>query len=757
MDEIDLLRLTDHDFELVCKDIFEERLGKRLETFATGADGGVDLRYLSPDSGELVVVQCKHWARSGRSKLIRHMEEVEAEKVRKLAPSRYLIATSVDLTPDSKTKLVRSLQPYVLSPADILGAGELVAELRNHPEIVRRHLRLWLSSSAVLQSILAKPMHERAGLLEDAIQQTLSVYAPTPALEEASEILERHHAVVIAGSPGIGKTTLGHVLVAAYVQQGYELFEIANDVDEALQVWSDDVPQVFYYDDFLGQTSLRDTVPTNEDSRLTQLIQKVSVSPNKRLVMTTREYILAQARQQSEKLDRSQELKMACFVLDITRYQAMARAGILYNHLYFSGLSFSHLAVFADPVVYEPIIAHRNFNPRLLATSVRNVKTEDVTPEDFVAHLMRNLDSPDDIWGHMFDNQMSAGEVALVLIVYTFRKPLDLETLIEIWGETTASRPHESSRSVTNILRVLEGTLIRVLAGGQHESSSRVAIHNPSIRDFLRERLSRDPSLVRGMLSNGCQFEQIAALFSIATGYRGAGLMKILFRNRAVVEARVLEVLPSELEDLDESRWFSALGEAIPIAVAIESEPIFDICRRWLSGTWPEFVADPLDAIVLVKALRVAPNESGLQSLEEPITTWLIDQIMDNTSSWEDLRSAEYHLLELGGPEAQSAVDVLNDRMVGEAEEAAERLATSGMTPTLSEAQEMLDTLSDFPDARFNFTGYSKLEKFVHDGLERQREMSPQTPVVHGLVDAQSAASIASMMAHLRDRSPNSM
>lgn len=72
MDEFDLGRLTDHDFERVCKDVFEVILGESLEIFTAGADGGIDLRHMSPTGGDVTVVQCKHWFRSGRTKLISH-------------------------------------------------------------------------------------------------------------------------------------------------------------------------------------------------------------------------------------------------------------------------------------------------------------------------------------------------------------------------------------------------------------------------------------------------------------------------------------------------------------------------------------------------------------------------------------------------------------------------------------------------------------------------------------------------------------
>ena len=156
MDAYDIGRLTDYDFELVCKDILNAELGIRLEIFATGKDQGVDLRHISTNSDPGLVIQCKHWERSKRAKLISYMKDEEKPKIVKLRPDRYILATSVDLTKQSKDSIVSALAPYVKTPGDVYGLKEIEAVLPARPEIVERHLRLWLSSSAVLQAMLSR-------------------------------------------------------------------------------------------------------------------------------------------------------------------------------------------------------------------------------------------------------------------------------------------------------------------------------------------------------------------------------------------------------------------------------------------------------------------------------------------------------------------------------------------------------------------------------------------------------------------------
>lgn len=242
MDAFDLGRLNDHDFEEVCKDLFELVLEKRLEIFAPGKDDGVDLRYAAPvgTAPDLTIVQCKHWIKSKSSSLVRHIEKVERPKIVELAPDRYILATSTSLTKDGNDKLASSLAPFVKTSGDIYGLDEVVALLREHPEVVKRHLRLWLASSVVLAGMFNKDILERSATLVDEVDESLQVYAPNESFNRARELLEATRVCLITGSPGIGKSTLARVLAAYYVAENYELIEISEDVTEGFRAWSDD-------------------------------------------------------------------------------------------------------------------------------------------------------------------------------------------------------------------------------------------------------------------------------------------------------------------------------------------------------------------------------------------------------------------------------------------------------------------------------------------------------------------------------------
>ncbi|WP_167521346.1 restriction endonuclease [Microbispora triticiradicis] len=522
MDRFDIGRLTDFDFEAVCKDLFEEQLAVQLELFAPGKDQGIDLRHFSPKTKDLMVIQCKHWDKKASAALIRHMENVELPKVKKLHPQRYILATSVDLSVNDTNKLYRLLQPHMVSPGDIYGLRDIEAMLRTSPAIVQRHLRLWLSSTGVLQSLLNKRTITRSADLADDIKQAALLYVPNDSYSRAQELLEKRHYCIIAGLPGIGKTTLARILSGTYAATGYDIFEISEDADEINNLWDPDVPQFFYYDDFLGQTTLADKLHKNEDSRLVRLFDRIERTANKRLVLTTREYILEQARQNYERLETEDLHPLTC-VVDLGDYTPLIRARILYNHIFFSGLSAENRAHFANPTTYLPIIEHPNFNPRLIERSLRKSISDGDHGHAVQRDLLDNLTRPNRLWEHIVSRQLDALSVDLLTVLYSLDGNSYLRDLHKALSAYVGA-PLDN-RSLRRSLSVLESTMLKVTptppSHPQHHRGPRIEFHNPSIRDYMKEFISEHADTVEKILRAAPFFEQIVSIWTMAHGTNG--------------------------------------------------------------------------------------------------------------------------------------------------------------------------------------------------------------------------------------------
>ena len=356
----DLGVFSDYEFEQLCGDLLGAEFGRTFERFSRGPDGGIDLR--TYDHG-LEIAQCKHYRKSSYEKLLADLGK-ELAKVKAINPKLYRVATSQELTPGRKQKIFNLFEPWMPDPSFVLGAHDIDALLTKHPSIERRYVKLWLSSGLVLDTAVHSGIYERSSSLVDEISSALPRYVEGDAFPKALKVLDEHNVCLIAGPPGIGKTTLARMLLAHSMKHGYQLVEISEDVEEAWEVYKAGERQAFYYDDFLGRISFGERLGKNEDHRLASFIAKVSTTDAKICILTTREYILEDARHTYEELGRLDDrLK---FVLHLEHYSRLDRARILYNHLWHANLKRADLDSLLSERRYMQIVDHPNFNPRLI-------------------------------------------------------------------------------------------------------------------------------------------------------------------------------------------------------------------------------------------------------------------------------------------------------------------------------------------------------------------------------------------------------
>lgn len=397
--------LSPTDFEALSRDLLQLELGVTLESFKAGRDGGIDLRYAA-DPEQTLVVQCKHYRGSGLAKLASHLKKSELSKIVRLNPTRYVLSTSLGLSPNDKFNIQHELSPYVQAPRDVYGADDLNNLLGKYPAIERRHFKLWLASAEALDQFFNRAVRMRSDTLVERVKANLRLYASNDSLRRALDVLAEHHCCIIAGEPGIGKTMLADVLMVHYLDQGYEVIVISRDITEAESAFVPDAKQFFYYDDFLG-TAFDEVLPKNEDSRLVGFIRRVAHSANKCIVLTTREYIFKNAAARYERLSQVAKVERKCIVA-LADYTMRVRADILYNHIYFSALEPSARAALLAQQAYLKVIAHPNFNPRLIEHAIVLAVSNGVPGSDFAQFLLSVLDQPKKVWEHAFCSQLPA-------------------------------------------------------------------------------------------------------------------------------------------------------------------------------------------------------------------------------------------------------------------------------------------------------------------------------------------------------------
>lgn len=500
MSDYDFKPLNDKEFEILCADLLGEVEGGRFERFKAGKDAGVDGRFFT-DEGNEVILQCKHWSNTPLKQLVQSLIKIEKPKLDKLKPHRYLLVVSNPLSRADKKSIHRALAPYVVSESDIYGKEDLNDLLKDKAHIEQRHYKLWLHSTSVLGHIFNNAILGRSAFSLEEIIRFSSLYVVTANHDAALKILERLGVVIIKGEPGVGKTTLADHLCLHYVAQGFAYLKIAEDIREAESAFDPESKQVVYFDDFLGRNYL-EALKGHEGNHITQFIRRIATNRNKRFVLTSRSTILNQGKFLIDNFEHGNVQKNE-YELRIQSLTDLDKAQILYNHIWHSGLGNEYIEQLYFDRRYRAIIAHKNFNPRLISYITDATRLETCPPDNYWNYIVRSLTNPSQVWENPFNAQQDDFGRAIILLVVLHGAALGENILAEAYHRFLAFPENQNlhgRREFQSNIRLLTGSFINRNVSSQ--GPSMIDLFNPSIGDYVLGRYAGDVVAIRlGMQS----------------------------------------------------------------------------------------------------------------------------------------------------------------------------------------------------------------------------------------------------------------
>ena len=538
-----------NEFENLTRDLLQAEFGIFIESFKDGKDGGIDLRFGINEKDKCIVQvkRYKDWS------LLKRQLDLEAKKVKALNPVRYILSTSVPLSPANKETIKTLFAPYIKDTADILGRDDINNLLSKHHDIEKQYYKLWLSSTEVMESLLHKDVLNWSKFELDTIKEVIKKYVINESFSRALKILKNYGYVIISGIPGIGKTTLARMLVYQLLADDYEQFVyIEDNLQDGVRLFQEGKKQVFFFDDFLGTNAFEPGEKGFEGKLLSFINAIKREKKGKLFIMTTREYILTQAKEYYEKF-RLDKVDLAKCTLDLGSYSKYIKANILYNHIAEANLPQEYIEKLLENKRYQTLIEHPYFNPRVIETFIDNGGWRDESADTFVPAFVRAFDNPLSVWESAFKKLSEAAKYALLVLGTMGREVWESD-----WHEAFKyfCRQNEAELHLRctdaewrENMRILEDCFIKTHS--KEGNPMTIEQYNPAVRGFIVEYI-RDNEDVQMQLIAGARYaEQLFRIFTENVSYAKRGDAYVL------ISPELIEIANERLVDIIGMKNFS--------------------------------------------------------------------------------------------------------------------------------------------------------------------------------------------------------
>ena len=508
--------LNDVEFEYLCKDVMSRILDVKLQRYAPGRDGGIDLSDSSYKPK--IIVQVKHYVKTDVAGLIRSLKS-EIEKVEELHPESYYVCCSKELTPQKKSEIYCLFSEYMDSTDNVITLHE-IDDFLSKPEnsdILRKHFKLWIESTNVLTSVFTNDIFVDCDALLCNIHEEENLFVKTVAFEKAIDCLNKNNVIIMLGNPGVGKTITSKMLVLHYAANGYKIRYTTDGADlaslkRAISL-SRETKEVILLDDCFGQAyfSMKET----QENELLHLIKHIKGNPNKILIMNSRVTIYKEATERTPNLIRSLDNKeYKIFVLDMNNLSLVEKAKILYNHLYFNKIPKEFLNEIKKNKNYKKIIEHPNYSPRIIEyiSSLRNINT--IQAIEYISFIINSLKNPQEVWKNEYERRIAETDRVLLTTIYSLSNTMvSLELVKNCYNHRLSTMPgidHSINQFEQSLAR-LSDAFIKVV---DNRNTKMLSMANPSINDFIRAHLMNNPPEFEKIISSSISVQQLKRLLN---------------------------------------------------------------------------------------------------------------------------------------------------------------------------------------------------------------------------------------------------
>lgn len=503
--------LNDVEFEELCKDVMQNKLNEHLRTFARGKDKGIDIR----NDNDSIVIQVKHYEKSPYSMLKGSLNK-EILKVKEINPKKYYLCISKELTPQQIDEIYDIFKQYMYDKNSIITIKEIDDFLQKEENqgITKKHFKLWLSSSNILEKIGQNDICIDCESLLYNINEEVKYFVKTNMFDKCLEILENERVLAIVGMPGVGKTTTSKMLILKYIEKGYQVrystnIDISN-IKKAISI-NPNVKEIILLDDCLGQHYLN--MEEKQENEIISLIKYIKSHTNKVLIMNSRITIFNEAKKRSEEFNNIIEDKdIKVYTINMDNIEKIEKAKIFYNHLYFNNLDNAYFQEIKKDKRYINIIEHRNYNPRIIQYICKKVKTR-IESNDYYKYIMECLENPSYIWKNEYYERIEKEDRIFLLVLYSMSDNMvKYEVMEKAFNRRIEAEDIDTSKNCfIAVIKRLNESMIKVTIKNKERF---ISVLNPSVNDFLKNEFYNNEAETNKILEKAISIEQIERIFN---------------------------------------------------------------------------------------------------------------------------------------------------------------------------------------------------------------------------------------------------
>lgn len=162
---------------------------------------------------------------------------------------------------------------------------------------------------------------------------------------------------------------------------------------------------------------------------------------------------------------------------------------------------------------YRKIVLHRNYTPRIVEYVTNKNRITNIIANEYSSFILSCLDNPTEIWSNEYYKRLSMEDRLFITTLYSlteteveesiFRRAYNYRLLNKNYIDTTRNFFDES-------LTHLNNSMVMII---DKNGERMISVINPSVNDFLKEALSKNPIEFDDMKQNCSEYIQVKRLF----------------------------------------------------------------------------------------------------------------------------------------------------------------------------------------------------------------------------------------------------